>query len=292
MMAYQEKLVPDLDQPLKIWFSFFSSDLRNRTLREVLEHRSKLPAIFEETEDLPSRDEKIRFFLRRIDETYRSDEENPKLEEVYSDIGFMVLGILLEQIRGKRLRDLLPPYDFLKYGPVSFPGSWMSVFFPSVSQVASILSLDARPQWLNGRVQSPRAYWLEGDAGHAGLFGRGKAIDDWGKNLFLSYHGKGIRLSDKTVRSFIDFENRRGRFLNGFDTPSEKNSQAGDKLSRTTTIGHLGFTGCSFWMDIESGYRITLLTNRAAPGVDPETLRKLRPGFHDWLLEEVFSTLS
>jgi CubicO group peptidase (beta-lactamase class C family) len=134
---------------------------------------------------------------------------------------------------------------------------------------------------------------LGGDAGHAGLFGTSEGVEDWGRELFMCYHGKGLLFSDRIIRDFIQFEgHERGKFLNGFDTPSIGNeiSQAGRRFSEFT-IGHLGYTGTSFWMDIEKGYRVTLLSHRFAPAIDIQTLRALRPDFHDWLHAEVFSKL-
>jgi CubicO group peptidase (beta-lactamase class C family) len=286
MQAVQDKLISDLSLPLKTWFPFFSSELKNQTILDLLNHCSGLPAVFEETQELQTRDEKVRFFLKRIDETYQFKEERPT---VYSDVGFMLLGILLEQIYAKRLRDLYSNKYNLCFGPLQ--PSWLKRVL-RIQNVAAIQSLDEKPRWLKGDVQDPRAAWLGGDAGHAGLYGTVFGIENWGQEIFRSYHGKGLRLSDKTVRSFINFDSpvKRANFLNGFDTPEPTNSQAGMRFG-STTIGHLAYTGCSFWMDIEKGYRVTLLSHRFAEGYSPATLKKLRPLFHDWLHSEVFSKI-
>jgi CubicO group peptidase (beta-lactamase class C family) len=291
--AKQEKKISDLDQPLKTWFPFFSSELKNQSLRDVLNHQAALQPIFEYThelgEELPTREDRIRFFLRKIDETYLPHSESDR-KVVYSDVGFMLLGVLVEQVFAKRLRSLSEGRDCLSFGPIVFPLEWMSSLFPFRS-LAAIQSLEAKPKWLKGVVQDPRAQWLEGDAGHAGLFGTGLGVENWGRELYLGYHGKSLQLSDKAVRAFIDFENQQGTYLNGFDTPAKEGlSQAGSK-SGASTLGHLGYTGCSFWMEIEKGFRVTLLSHRFQPGSDPEILRKLRPGFHDWIFNEVFFRL-
>jgi hypothetical protein len=53
-------------------------------------------------------------------------------------------------------------------------------------------------------------------------------------------------------------------------------------------IGHLGYTGCSFWMDLEKGHRVTLLSHRHGPDQDESLLGKLRPGLHDWIYQNIF----
>ncbi|MDB5036537.1 MAG: beta-lactamase [Bacteriovoracaceae bacterium] len=292
--AHQENKISDLNSPLKTWFPFFSSDLKNRTILDVLNHRSGLPPIFEYTneigEELPSRDDRIRFFLRKIDETYLPHpSDGAKI--IYSDVGFMLLGLLLEQAYGRRLQHLYENRGELSYGPISFHAEWLS-WLTGSGTVAAIQSLDAKPKWLKGVVQDPRAQWLGGDAGHAGLFGTADGVENWGRELFMAYHGKSLHQSDRIVRKFIDFDlPLNGSYLNGFDTPSREGiSQSGSQFSNTT-IGHLGYSGCSFWMDIEKGIRVTLLSHRFQPGIEPDKLKKLRPAFHDWLHAEVFSKL-
>lgn len=294
MFAVQQQLIADLETPLKNWFPFLVSDLKNRNLHELLHHRAGLPPIFEKTEELlGGRDEKQKFFLQSLDESY--DDSNLG-KEIYSDVGFMILGLVLERVFAKRLSqifsDFFPLDSGLMYGPLNFKWDSWSWLLP-VPTLASCLSLSEPPVWLRGRVQDPRAAWFEGDAGHAGLFGTAQGVEAWGKELYLSYHGKGLRLSDKTVRRFINFELKTGRFLGGFDTPTSTEtsiSQAGFHAG-STTVGHLGYTGCSVWMDMEKGYRVCLLSHRHQPGGRPEKLSNFRPGFHDWLYEEVFSRL-
>lgn len=294
MFACQEKLIPDLSISLKQFFPFLSSELKNQSLHSVLHHSAGLPAVFEETEELAGgREEKKRFFLKRIDETYDVSRAG---ETLYSDIGYMLLGMVLEVVFAKRLRHIFASYFpeelGLMYGPLDFKwDSWAWIF--SVPTYARTYSLSQSPVWLEGRCQDPRAAWLEGDAGHAGLFGNAYGVETWGRELYLSYHGKGLRLSDQILHSFFSFDSPYDRFLGGFDTPTQSEnyiSQAGFHSSKTT-VGHLGYTGCSFWMDLERGYRITLLSHRHRPNGNFERLMNLRPGFHDWLYEEVFFKL-
>jgi len=288
-----------LDCPLQSYFPQWKSELRHRVIRDLLNHTAGLPPTFEKTADFPTRDEKIRYFIQEVDSNYPS--ELPRGKPVYSDVDFMILGILLEQVFGKRLRKMFDSSNDLSYGPIHFRGGFLRSAIAKIGRlsagvriVAPILSTQNSKRWLDGEVQDPRAEWLDGDAGHAGLFGTARGVEEWAKNLYSAYYGKSTVLSDKVVRAFIDFENAPSTdvssFLLGFDRPSGT-SQAGKLFSRHSTVGHLGYTGTSFWMDFEKGIRVTLLSHRFAPNFDPEKLRKLRPGFHDWLIAEVFSKL-
>lgn len=283
--ALQTHRLASLDICLKNFFPFFVSELKNKTIRDLLNHQAGLKPIFEELweGDGAGRDEKIKFFLRKIDENY----DEVSLSQVYSDIDFQILGVILESLYGDSLKNLVRTPG-LSFGPLKFP--FQSFLWRLGSPtIAQIQSLDSPPQWLSGQSQDPRARWWDGVSGHAGLFGSARSIEAWGQELFRSYHGKGLRLGDKAVRTVISFSERRGHFLNGFDTPSGE-SQAGSRFG-PSTIGHLGYTGTSFWMDIEKGWRVTLLTHRFQPGLDPNSLRQMRPEFHNWIVDRVFSTL-
>ncbi|MBC8132579.1 MAG: serine hydrolase, partial [Deltaproteobacteria bacterium] len=67
----------------------------------------------------------------------------------------------------------------------------------------------------------------------------------------------------------------------GWDGPAQRDSQAGDQISRDA-VGHLGFTGCSLWIDPQRALWIVLLTNRVHPRVvDDPRFRQFRAAVHD-----------
>ncbi len=291
MHAYQKNLLKDLGAPIKSFFPFLTSELKNRSILDLLHHRAGLSPIFTETDEIEGgREERKRFFIEKVDASYSSVDYG---REIYSDVGFMILGMLIETIFSKDLKrvfeDFYPRDDGLCFGPLDFKTDAWSWLF-SVPTVAKCLSLTEPRRYLSGRVQDPRAAWFFGQAGHSGLFGNSEAVENWAREIYLSYHGKALRLGDKSVRQFIHFEGEHGRFVGGFDTPSKSRdliSQAGYHAS-SRCIGHLGYTGCSFWMDLEKGYRVSLLSHRHQLNSDSEKLKELRPSFHDWLYEEVF----
>ena len=75
-----------------------------------------------------------------------------------------------------------------------------------------------------------------------------------------------------------------GTFGLGFDTPSKEFSSSGKHFSKNS-FGHLGFTGTSFWVDMEKNISIVLLSNRTHPDRDNNKLKKLRPLLHDIIME-------
>jgi CubicO group peptidase (beta-lactamase class C family) len=71
----------------------------------------------------------------------------------------------------------------------------------------------------------------------------------------------------------------------GFDTPTSSDSSAGRHFS-TNSVGHLGFTGTSFWLDLEKEMAVILLSNRVHPSRDNEKIKEFRPLLHDAVMEE------
>jgi serine-type D-Ala-D-Ala carboxypeptidase len=70
----------------------------------------------------------------------------------------------------------------------------------------------------------------------------------------------------------------------GFDVPAAENSSSGRYFSKAS-VGHLGFTGTSFWMDLDRSIIAILLTNRVHPSRKNETIRAFRPQLHDAVMQ-------
>jgi CubicO group peptidase (beta-lactamase class C family) len=95
--------------------------------------------------------------------------------------------------------------------------------------------------------------------------------------------GSGI-FSSETVRLFAERQGPEGssRAL-GWDTPSQPSSSG--RYFSPQSIGHLGFSGCSLWIDLEAGVAVVLLTNRTWPDRASQLIRQVRPAFHDAVRE-------
>jgi CubicO group peptidase (beta-lactamase class C family) len=138
-----------------------------------------------------------------------------------------------------------------------------------------------RQRLVKGEVHDENAFCLGGEAGHAGLFGTAEAVETLLGALLAAWHGRQGRgaFSPEIVRRFLAPPADGGRAL-GFDVPTPGASSSGRWFS-PFTVGHLGFTGTSFWMDLERQIIVVLLTNRVHPSRANERIRGFRPLLHD-----------
>lgn len=150
---------------------------------------------------------------------------------------------------------------------------------------------------MRGEVHDENAWCLNGVAGHAGLFGSVDDVWQWAQSLLRLYGGERSELllavTPETARVFMEgqelLEKPFGdRGCLGFDRPSAQGSSAGRFFS-PNTIGHLGFTGTSFWMDLDRAVTVILLTNRIHPHRDDDRIRLFRPLVHDKIMQIVLS---
>ena len=132
-------------------------------------------------------------------------------------------------------------------------------------------------------MHDENAWAAGGVAGHAGLFGRGPRSGRLVAALYRAYHGEaGLPCSPATVRRFLTPVAPGARAL-GFDVPSAEAAQcSAGRYFSPRSVGHLGFTGTSFWLDLELGQMVVLLTNRVHLGRDDKAkIQAFRPRFHE-----------
>ena len=137
----------------------------------------------------------------------------------------------------------------------------------------------------SGEVHDENAWAAGGVAGHAGLFGRGIEVFRLVAALYRTYLGEtgSLPFSPAWVRRFLTPVTRGARAL-GFDTPDSDPTRRrrGTLFLGRHGSGHLGFTGVSFWLDLELGQMVVLLTNRVHMGRDAKALiQAFRPRFHE-----------
>jgi CubicO group peptidase (beta-lactamase class C family) len=136
---------------------------------------------------------------------------------------------------------------------------------------------------VSGEVHDENAWAAGGIAGHAGLFGTGLEVFLVLAALYRACRGDSPSpFSPKLVRLFLTPVPGSPRTL-GFDTPSADAAQcAAGRFFSPASVGHLGFTGTSFWLDLTSGQMVVLLTNRVHLGRDDKTkIQAFRPRFHE-----------
>ncbi len=207
-------------------------------------------------------------------------ESAPGEKFAYSDVGFLVLGRLVERVSGQSLDDFARATLFDPLGMIATgfrPIGAMPDDPTPLTQVAP--TEPANGGMLRGVVHDPRARALGGVAGHAGLFGTADDLAvfaqmmlDGGRGL----DGKRV-LSPLTVRAMVDPAGtpegqRRGL---GWDVQTSYSTPRG-ALFGPTGFGHTGFTGTSLWVDPETETLVVLLTSRLHPdgkGASPTALR-------------------
>lgn len=205
-------------------------------------------------------------------------EADPGARAEYSDPGFLLLGKALEVLLRE---DLATWTERHLYRPL---GMNATGFRPAAGLRAQIppTEMDAtfRQRRIQGEVQDENAFVAGGVAGHAGLFSNVPDLLRFSRALLGDAGGAAPLFSPGTMQIFAERQSPEGssRAL-GWDTPSQPSS-AGQFFSRNS-IGHLGFGGCSLWIDIEARVAAVLLTNRTWPDRSNEAIRQIRPSFHD-----------
>jgi CubicO group peptidase (beta-lactamase class C family) len=133
-----------------------------------------------------------------------------------------------------------------------------------------------------GEVHDENAWAAGGVAGHAGLFGTGREVFALLAQLCRAYHGEVSSFPPDQTRLFLTPVPGAGRGL-GFDIPGpDAASCAAGRYFSPFRVGHLGFTGTSFWLDLALGQMVVLLTNRVHLGRDNLAgIRAFRPRFHE-----------
>lgn len=272
--------VIDLEDRLGRYFPEFRSGAKQQVgLKHLLAHSSGLPA------HLPlyahaSGKENV---LRRILETPL--ERRPGSRSLYSDLGFILLGAVLERACGDSLdnlarRQILEP---LGMGRTCFrpPSAWSPRIAPTEND-------PWRQRLLRGEVHDENACAMGGVAGHAGLFGTAANLAVFCQALLNGgvYNQRRI-VKRSTLETFTQRQARPAATTRalGWDTPAP-DSSAGNELSGQS-YGHTGFTGTSLWIDPTRRLFIVLLTNRVHPSREHSAIQSARREVADTVAKAV-----
>jgi CubicO group peptidase (beta-lactamase class C family) len=258
-------------------------DKRPLTIKSLLAHQAGLPAWrpFYETMLAAPQVERAGLWPRLAGAAPL--EYPPGAQTLYSDLGYMLLQAAVEAAAGVNLdafcrREIYRPLGLPRLGfcPRRRPGGEALTYAATEEGLIPGRSVF-------GEVHDENAWAAGGVAGHAGLFGTAPAVFQLLAALYRAYEGEAVGpLVPEVVRLFLTPVPGGGR-TPGFDTPSANRSQgsAGRFLS-SRSVGHLGFTGVSFWLDLKLGQMVVLLTNRVHLGRDDKTgIQSFRPRFHE-----------
>jgi CubicO group peptidase (beta-lactamase class C family) len=267
------------------------------TMRHLLCHSSGLPAVrpyYKTILQIEKRGEKVNFLGSDAAKEFvyqQITRERPDApagsRAVYSDLGFILLGALVELITGTSLDRFCQERIFRPLGmrASSFIDLSM-VRTRRIQPVTEMIAATERCPWrkrvLCGEVHDDNAYAMGGVAGHAGLFAAARDVDTLLCRLKACWAGTDDFVPAAVVRQFWtrDATIPTSTWTLGWDTPSPVGSAAGTLFS-ANTIGHLGFTGTSIWMDLDRDRHVILLSNRVHPSRDNNAIREFRPMIHD-----------
>ncbi len=214
---------------------------------------------------------------------------------VYGDLDFIVLAALVEEVSNQSFDDFCESRIFARLGladtrffPIPVDGS-QAVPDAIRRRVAATENCAWRERILWGEVHDPNAFAMGGVAGHAGLFSTADDVLKFAQTLVDAWHGRSDLLPPERVREFAE---RQGMpedsdWALGWDTPTAGVSSSGQYFS-AKSIGHLGFTGTSVWIDLEREAIVVMLTNRIHQ-VAKRSRFDLRPTVHDAILEAFLS---
>jgi serine-type D-Ala-D-Ala carboxypeptidase len=208
---------------------------------------------------------------------------------LYSDVGFMILEWVVENTAGVCLDQYL---DQEVYGPLGIH----PLFY--LKQDSPILEMDVaatevcpwRGRLIHGEVHDENAFIMGGVAGHSGLFGTAESVHQLLSFIMEIHSGEKYHtlFPQGLIRLFLTHKDKSGRAL-GFDTPSATAASCGNLFNKAKTVGHLGFTGTSFWMDLHQSVIVVLLTNRIHPTRTNEGIKIFRPLLHDTIMKTVMT---
>ncbi len=212
-------------------------------------------------------------------------------EAVYSDLGFMLLGLLVERLAGRSLADFVRERI---YGPINAAPLF---FLPTkdgqpqlpAGSIAPTEDDPWRGRMLRGEVHDENAYALGGIAGHAGLFGTASAVLAVSGCWLDAVKGRPSLLQSDLARRFTGRQEivPGSSWCLGWDSPSPPSS-SGTKFS-PRSFGHLGYTGTSLWVDPERELEVVLLSNRVHPTRKNDKIREFRPKIHDIIYQELMA---
>ncbi len=271
-----------LDAPISAylpeWLSGPNPEWRHKvTVRHLMTHTSGLPA----HEDFYLHVKNKREMLARILAEPLAYE--PATQSVYSDLGFILLGEILERLTGKTLDVQARERIFtpLRMNDTMFnpPKALLARIAPTENDAAF------RKRLMRGEVHDENAFAMGGVAGHAGLFSTAPDLAAFCQMMLNGGIYGHVRLMRRALIDQFTAQQTLagGKRALGWTVPTEE-STSGHYFSAKSN-GHTGFTGTSIWIDPEKQLFVILLTNRVNPTRDNEKIQQVRPALHDAIIE-------
>jgi CubicO group peptidase (beta-lactamase class C family) len=217
-----------------------------------------------------------------IEEALGAPRLPPGQDTTYSDLGYICLVPLLERRAAAGLEEAVRSRVT---GPL---GLGATLYGPGRAQeVAATECLERRGGTIQGTVHDDNAAAMGGVSTHAGLFSTAREMGAFAAAFLESSRGRSPLLPRELALRALAPEPGGERTL-VWDTKSPQGSTAGRAFG-PRSVGHLGFTGCSIWIDPDAPTVAVLLTNRIHPTSASEAIRAFRPAFHDAVVEDILA---
>ena len=293
-----------LDDPLERFVPELTQDaLRKATIRHLLNHTSGLPAWRPFYERIVPDGRRLRDqpLPARRAAVYDAIHREPLTEPVgarcvYSDLGFILLGEILERIVKQEWSAFIHGAVFPRLGA-------QDLFYMSESGPTGGISLSNRrfaateqDEWrgrmIRGEVHDENTAVMGGVSAHAGLFGTAVAVARTVGPWLAAVRGEASPIPASWAREFVRKQkiDPGGSWALGWDTPSAGpggTPPSSGAYFSPASFGHLGYAGTSVWIDPERALIVALLTNRVHPTRKNDKIRAFRPAIHDVIFKTV-----
>lgn len=285
LMYYEDQIQPIINLKVVDVLPWFKAS-NEITVKDLLAHQSGAPALYPVFKNLKYSTVQSLDPLNVLIRDVPFDQKTV----VYSDVGFFVLGAILEVIFNKPLlyifEDLKSHFNL---GQMHFNLTSKKLSY-SKNLYAPTENCPLRQKIIQGEVHDENCWQMGGVGPHAGLFGMMEDVLKWVNqlNTLLSpkktilKESKITKLKPSTIKSFL--KKQKGDWRLGMMVPSRPISSCGQYFS-DASYGHLGFTGTSFWVDPKADLSVVILSNRTYPNRDNKNFNILRPLIHNTIWE-------
>jgi serine-type D-Ala-D-Ala carboxypeptidase len=270
------------------------------SMRDLLTHSAGLPGwrpFYERLETkgiMPGRTEPaairdaVLHLIREEPLIYERGEKS-----LYSDLGFMLLGFMVERVGGSSLDRYFQEIVAkpLEAQPLLFTPMMAAsqAITPPVNHatIAPTEWDNRRGRLLHGEVHDENAAAMGGVAGHAGLFGTAEAVLAVSGAWLNAHLARSSPLDGTLVREFTRRQSQvpGSSWALGWDTPTAPSSSG--RYFSPEAFGHLGYTGTSLWIDPKRELEVVLLSNRVHLSRTNDSIRAFRPMIHDLVFQEL-----
>lgn len=247
----------DLNAPVQKYLPEWKGpDKEKVTIRHLLTHSSGLPGWRALYKEATSPEQAMQIVMETPLDTV------PGARMVYSDLGAILMGQVLQRVSGQRVDAYAREHVF---GPLRMTDTQ---FLPDKSLLPRIAPTEVDPwrqRQIHGEVHDENAFVLGGVSTHAGLFSTAHDVTRLAQAYLNGGTLDGARIwSPETIKLFTTVQD--SAFSNralGWETPNGTNSAG--RLMKRPAFGHTGFTGTSLWIDPTNDLFVVLLTNRVNP---------------------------